>query len=415
VAVSGGDDVAPRLVRLIGDLLASLRRSRGLSQQALAPRIGYSRSAVACAETGHRVPARSFWAACDEALGAGGSLTRAYQQIAEERADRARERARLAEAERERAVSVWRGQSGASGDPEPGAAEGGRAALRARLGAGRGLDRELVAVFQEKVNLARVVDRRLGAPGSLAELAEQIRRMEDLARHALNPVPRKLLAGVIVDACALAGWQWLDQDDFVQAWEYYSRAVAAARESESAALRSYAASARAVVLLEAGEVRAAREIARGACASARGKAPRLLESWLAASYAETCAGAGDGAESLRAFERADRLLSAAPAGETPYLVFGAVHLARWRGSALVRLQDREAAEMLSGALEKLDPAFTRAETALRADLAQILAATGQHEAAAAHAVRARELAERIGSKRQQRRIRQALRGGAAHG
>jgi transcriptional regulator with XRE-family HTH domain len=371
------DEMAWLLRKTIGDLLASLRNSVGLSQHALARRIGYSRSAIASAETGHGLPAKVFWDKCDEILTADGALERAYHRIAADRANRARERARQAEIEGQRIIAAWRGQANqSSGQGHPVQGDGPRLELAARLAAARGIDHELVTIYQEKVNLARIIDRRLGAPACVAELGEQIRRMESLARHALNPVTRKLLAGVIVDACALAGWQWLDQADFVNAWEYYTYAAAAARESESVPLQSYVGAGRAVVLLDIGESHSATEMTAQARSSAKRKVPQLLDSWLAAAHGETCAADGRRTESLRAFDDADRLISGAPTGDTPYLVFDAVHLARWRGSALARLRDREAVDILSQTLGRLDPTFTRAETALRADLVDVLKATG---------------------------------------
>lgn len=75
------------------------------------------------------------------------------------------------------------------------------------------------------------------------------------------------------------------------------------------------------------------------------------------------------------------------------------------GDALARLGDVAAADVLTGALERLDPTFIRAETALRVDLAVALSAMGDHDGAQAHARRAERLAIEIGSTRQQHRIR----------
>lgn len=397
---SGPDEVA------IGELLAALRKSAGLTQHALGRRIGYSRSTVASAETGHGLPTRLFWHSCDDALSADGSLKRAYGQTVEERASRAREQATRAEMNAAQTVAAWR-------DRERLADES--AVLPAQLAAGQGIDQELIAIYQEKVNLARIVDRRLGAPGSFAELAEQIRQMENLVRYSLDPRTRKALAAVIVDACALAGWQRLDQVDLLGAWDFYSRALAAAGESESVALQAYAAAARAVVLLDMGEAGTAKDMTRQVCASARGRVPRLLDAWLAASHGEMCAAGGSRSESLQAFDQADRFLVSAPTGEALYLVFDSVHLARWRGSSMARLKDCEATDLLSGTLSKLNPTFARAQTALRADLASTLYANGECQAASEHAEHALQLAHQIGSKRLQRRILPLLKGGAANG
>jgi hypothetical protein len=57
-----------------------------------------------------------------------------------------------------------------------------------------------------------------------------------------------------------------------------------------------------------------------------------------------------------------------------------------------------------GSLGKLDSTFTRAETALRVDLASAFEAQNEPSEAAAQASKAADLAANIGSVRQQRRI-----------
>jgi hypothetical protein len=80
-------------------------------------------------------------------------------------------------------------------------------------------------------------------------------------------------------------------------------------------------------------------------------------------------------------------------------VFGEVHLARWHGSALARLGDKEAIGHLDRSLEGLDPTFTRATATLRADIADVLARRGEHDEARRQANESLNLARRIGSVR----------------
>ncbi len=78
------DDVGiALLVRTLGDLLASLRRDAGLSQQQLGDKIGYSRATVAGAEAASRMPGESFWKLSDDTLTGNGVLHRAYRQLAD--------------------------------------------------------------------------------------------------------------------------------------------------------------------------------------------------------------------------------------------------------------------------------------------------------------------------------------------
>jgi hypothetical protein len=81
-----------------------------------------------------------------------------------------------------------------------------------------------------------------------------------------------------------------------------------------------------------------------------------------------------------------------------------VHLARWRGHALARFGHPDAIAVLADALNRLDPTFVRAETALRVDLATTLAANGDRDEARTHADHADRLATQVGSARQRRRI-----------
>jgi DNA-binding XRE family transcriptional regulator len=72
-------DLAARLELSL--TLKAARQAAGLLQRELAHKIGYSRSAVANAETGQCVHADQFWGLCDEVLGTGGTLARACNEI----------------------------------------------------------------------------------------------------------------------------------------------------------------------------------------------------------------------------------------------------------------------------------------------------------------------------------------------
>jgi transcriptional regulator with XRE-family HTH domain len=125
------DDLAP-LRQCLAELLAACRKSAGLTQQDVADRVGYARVTVACAETGHRVPAEAFWEKCDYLLGAAGQLNRAYAQLTAARRERARRNARDKQAEREGQIMLQhpvQGGAGAAIDRPPASAdEGARAA-----------------------------------------------------------------------------------------------------------------------------------------------------------------------------------------------------------------------------------------------------------------------------------------------
>jgi len=277
--------------------------------------------------------------------------------------------------------------------------------LRARLAASRNIDEHSVGLFQQKLDLTRLMDRRLGAPTLLGELRNQIEYMEQALHFTLGTRVHSSLAKVLVDARTLAGWQSLDQGRTIDAWTHYDNAKSAARDSGDMALLAYATAAQSVVLLDIGETAQAVEIADSARTIGRDSAPSLLKAWLNASYGEACAADGRDVDSLLAFDEAARAMpSILDPAETPYLVFGDVHLERWRGNALARLGARGAIDTLSETLSKLEPSFTRAETALRVDLVQVLKAMNDRAEMAVHAERANMLALQIGSVRQRNRL-----------
>jgi len=277
--------------------------------------------------------------------------------------------------------------------------------LRARIAAGRSIDTQTIDLLRKKLDITRVIDRRLGASALLGELRGQIEQMEQALGNALDPVMRSDLAGVLVDASTLAGWQSLDQGLVGDAWNHYNRARTAAKESGSRELEAYACAGQAVVLLDIGDTRAAVELTEHARTIAKGRTSKLLYSWLTAGHGEALAANGEPLECLSAFDDALRLMSARPeSAESPYLVFDPTHLERWRGNALARLGEPEAIGVLSDVLDRLDPSFTRAATALRVDLVQVFTATGERELAAEHERHARLLAAQIGSTRQRRRL-----------
>ncbi|MDT7789655.1 MAG: hypothetical protein QOF58_8074 [Pseudonocardiales bacterium] len=276
--------------------------------------------------------------------------------------------------------------------------------LQARIAAGRNIDERTVKLFQHQLDITRVIDRRLGAAALIGQLRAQIDQMDGVLDDVLDQSTQSRLAAVLVDASALAGWQSLDQGLTSDAWANYNRAIRAARYAQSPALEAYARGGQAVVLLDIGETQAAVDLTEQVLAEARGRVPSLLFSWLSAGYGEACAANGEHLRSLQAFDDAARSMPATDNGDTPYLVFDATHLSRWRGNALARLGAPEAIDVLSDVLERLDTSFTRAETTLRVDLAQVFAATGEKDAAAAHAERARLLAAQVGSVRQRNRL-----------
>lgn len=280
------------------------------------------------------------------------------------------------------------------------------AELRQRLRAARHVDGAVIALLREQLDALRRLDRQMGGIVAYEEVRAKAEQVLRLQAHSLSPETRVSLATVLAELCALAGWEALDRHAIGSAWEHHEQSKRAAREANSPALLAHATAQQALILLDLGETGPAVEQLGEARAVVKRTAPALLRSWLAAALGEGLAAAGRRDDALRAFDAAGRLLPSDPVDpELPFLFLGGAHLDRWRGHALARLGDAEAVGVLTGALERLDPTFTRAETGLRVDLAIALAAMGERDGARVHAGRAERLAAEIGSARQQHRMR----------
>jgi tetratricopeptide (TPR) repeat protein len=293
-------------------------------------------------------------------------------------------------------------------EEDPEAAE-----LRARLAMARTVDPETVEVFRHQVDHARHVDRRFGALTQLDQLRAQIDQVHHLLSYRAGP-QRPALAGVLVEASTLAGWQALDRAALGQAWTHYERAKAAAREADSPTLLAHATAEQAFVLIDLDETTAAVHQLAYVRSIANGTATPLLRAWLAAAHGETLAAAGHADDARRAFDVASGLLPTDPVDPAlPFLFLGDSHLDRWRGNALARVGAPDAIDQLTDALARLPADFVRARTGLLVDLAYAHAAAGDRDAALGHARQARRLAAQIKSDRQQRRLNRLVLPGSA--
>jgi tetratricopeptide (TPR) repeat protein len=276
--------------------------------------------------------------------------------------------------------------------------------LRTRLAVARTVDRETVDIFRRRVDHARHIDRRFGGITQLDQLRTQIDQVHQLLSYRAGP-QRPALAGVLVEASTLAGWQALDRAALGQAWTHYERAETAAREADSPALLAHATAEQAFVLLDLDETIAAIDQLAHARTIAHDTTAPLLRAWLAAAHGETLAAAGHADDAQRAFDTASGLLPVDPVDPAlPFLFLGDSHLDRWRGHALARVGAPEAIDQLTAALARLPTEFVRARTGLLVDLAYAYAAAGDRDAVLTHARQVRRLAAQIKSDRQQRRL-----------
>jgi tetratricopeptide (TPR) repeat protein len=277
--------------------------------------------------------------------------------------------------------------------------------LRQRLHASRQVDQPLIAALQEQLASIRRIDRQLGAVVAHDEVKTKIFQVTSLLTHSISNGAREPLAALLSELYCLAGWQALDLGRLTESWQYYDHANAAALESGMPSFTALAAAGRAFVLVDIGDTASAVALLETTRATAERECSPLLRSWLAASHGEALAADDRRAECLRAFDKADVLLPDDQTNElAPYVALNQVHLARWRGHALAKCGEPEAVDVLTGALEQLDPTFIRAQTALHVDLALAFSTNGEASESHTQAMRAMHLATLIGSNRQRRRM-----------
>lgn len=280
--------------------------------------------------------------------------------------------------------------------------------LRDRLVVARSIDPATLDLFQQQVQTLRHSDKRFGAVVVLDQLNSLVRQIEEYRAFSVSTRHRERLAAILTDARTLAGWTALDRGSQLDAWKYHEDAKISAREADSPYLLAHAAAQQAVILLDIGEPDAAVELLEFARDVAENRAPSLLRTWLAAAHGEGLAAAGRRDESLQAFDEASSLLPANPIDpEMPFLLLNDGHLARWRGSALVRLGDQDAINQLEAAsrdLDTSDQSAVRGQTGMYVDLAFAYAAAGDGRGAQDYAHKARQLAARIKSDRHAKRL-----------
>ncbi|WP_103342120.1 hypothetical protein [Amycolatopsis sp. CA-126428] len=281
----------------------------------------------------------------------------------------------------------------------------GEVEFRALLRTSARIDGAVLQLLRDQLNATRRLDRQLGAILAHDEVVTKIAQVSRLMGHSVMPTTRGELAALLSELRTLAGWQALDLGNVSQSWQHYEHGKSAAKEPANRAFEAHTSAGQAFVLLDIGDSAAAVDLMATVRRNAERTTGRLVRSWLAAAHGETLAADGQRSASLRAFDHAATLLPDGPTqGDGPYLALDSVHLGRWRGHALARVGEPEAIDVLTDALDRLDPTFVRAETALRVDLATAFVAMREREQAYVHIGRAQALAADIGSARQHRRL-----------
>lgn len=279
--------------------------------------------------------------------------------------------------------------------------------LVTRIEAVRSLSAGMVDTLLSQTELLRPMDRQLGAPQLVDQMAAHLRTMEDALTFAVLPDARRPVARALAGAATLAAWQALDVGAADRAWRHYELAKSAARDADEPAFLAHAMGEQAYVLADAGKAELAIALVQEAQRAGHGRIPQRLVAWLQAAEAELCALASRSEECRHALDRASAVL---PDGDDPRdpdmpsIFLNHSHLTRWRGNVLALLGDDQAASDLHAALDAMDPTFVRAQAGVRGDLAQAHLVRGEHDEAMKQLQEARLLASRTGSVRHLRRI-----------
>jgi tetratricopeptide (TPR) repeat protein len=287
--------------------------------------------------------------------------------------------------------------------PEP--IDGASEELRDRILTARSIDAATIELFRRQIDNYRHVDRRLGAIALLDQLNNQIQQIADLLLYGTLRQHREALAAVLAEAATLAGWEALDRASLALAWRHHETAKTAAREAGSPSLLAYATAQQAFVLIDLGNADGAVELLDYARSLSPARIDDLLGCWLAAAYGEGLAEAGERDAALRTFDEANSSLPPEPNDPgLPYLMLNSIHLTRWRGNALAALGDKGAIADLERVIASKMPTSLRATTGALVSLAFAYSRAGDREAAISYSRQARQLASRIGSDRQKKRL-----------
>ncbi|WP_028937288.1 hypothetical protein [Pseudonocardia spinosispora] len=277
--------------------------------------------------------------------------------------------------------------------------------LVANLSASSAVDEEGLRLLRDQLDIARRLDRRLGAAAAEDSVRAQLSHLERILLHAIRPRVRRQVAALVAGAAALAARHSLDRSRPSEAWSDYDLARAAARDAESWPLLSYALARQSSILLDLGEHEPAMDILEQASGAMRDDAPGPLRAWLSARRGHTLAVAGERESARSAYRLAERQLGEQPRRidivypEMGFLKFDGADLLRHRGhTRLVMREDTAAIDDLEEALRSGDSS-TRQLGGTHAGLARALGATGHPAEAAEHARSARDIATRIGSLR----------------
>lgn len=287
---------------------------------------------------------------------------------------------------------------------EPVTSLGGGLSLPAATEAGVPFLSELLASYRSAYGMT-------SAEFLLPRLQGLVPVLQDLERSTSSSVVKMQVTSLLGQAAVMAGVLTLmGQHDLVRARDYYELASDAALASGDADLFIYAEGSKSFRDARAGRLLAALErISVAEHAAPSPASPRML-SWLSSLGSELHARAGNESMSRHLLDHAERLCQEQSRPESWRGVgnFDQTKVLAYRGGNLVLLRrGREAEEVLTAALQRLDPRRVKHRCTALGDLAMALTLQKEPQEAARRGMEALVLARQLGHSESELRVRRA--------
>jgi transcriptional regulator with XRE-family HTH domain len=362
------------------DLLADRRKAVGLSQGALAQRLGVERSTVVRWEAGKTAPAPWVRPPLAQAL-----------QVSDDQLDDL-----LREAEGDDDAVDRRAFAGL--------ATGLALAPLARARSGSRIGGSQVHQLYLRTARLRRLDDHLGGMDTYTVYTSELAATERLIKAAsYSGATARALTGVLAEQAQMAGWAAFDAGRFTDSRRHYRHALDAARESGDPGLEG---NSLAFIAYEKADSATAQESTRVAGTHATPRVRALLHERLAWAHAV----AGQALAAERALESAAAAVTEPNTDPEPDFVFWVdpLEIDIMTGRCLAELHRPRAIPVLEDALSRYDDTHSRDKALYLTWLAHAYLDADQPEKAAAVTSQALDLAAGVGSVRPGGRLRGVL-------
>jgi transcriptional regulator with XRE-family HTH domain len=430
---SAADPVQQRARRL-GAELRRCRLAAGLTQQALADRIGYDRSYLSQVETGAQVPAEQFIVLCERELAVGGMVLSMFRELLAEREARRQQ----GHAERWRAGASGQpmiervsnivlptssgGLATPAGDPSNsdmerrpffrvlGVASG--AVLAETLGVelwdlaramqASNVSDDMLDAMEASVLRLHQVHAKVSPAVMLPHLHEHLRAVTSLLQQSQPIRQRRRLCSIAGHLAGLRGWATFDLADRRGARSWYELALQPAAEAEDGALCGWIFGAWSLLPSYDGEPADALTLIRRGQSHATRSVDVAGQAWLDALEARAHAGLRDARAFHDAQDEANKAIDQTrPEQRRHGMDFDRDRLdvTYYEGTSLVTLRQPERAQPILGhSLEVQGQGHIKAHSILRLALATTYVQQREIERACEVAVQALDLPsdQRIG-------------------